>query len=68
MTTKSFNYWWVYVIHYRIVTKIIHDTCNKFIWATTWQNQQSDSAQSENLDQPGNPLYAWRKLGSLATY
>ena len=25
------------------------------IWATTWQNQQNDSAPSEDSDQPGHP-------------
>ena len=34
------------------------DTCSfmvKLIWATTWQNQQSDCAPSEDSDQPGHP-------------
>ena len=26
------------------------------IWASTWQNQQSDCAPSEDTDQPGHPL------------
>ena len=26
-----------------------------FIWAISWQNQQSDCAPSENSDQPGHP-------------
>ena len=26
-----------------------------FIWAATWQNQQSDCAPSEDSDQPGHP-------------
>ena len=25
------------------------------IWATTWQNQQSECALSEDSDQPGHP-------------
>ena len=30
-------------------------------WATTWQNQQSDCAPSEDSDQPGHPFSAqWR--------
>ena len=44
-------------------------------WAATWQNQQSDCAPSEDLDQPGHPpslikskLSAWRNVGSLATH
>ena len=47
----------------------------KFIWAKTWQNQQSDCAPSEDSEQPGHSpsligssLSAWRKLGSLATH
>ena len=27
----------------------------KYIWATSWQNQQNDCAPSEDSDQPGHP-------------
>ena len=37
-------------------------------WAATWQNQQNECAPSEDSDQPGHSLSAWRKLGSLATH
>ena len=38
-------------------------------WATTWQNQQSDHAPSEDSDQPGHPpslirVFAVRSIGS----
>ena len=35
----------------------IHEstTANQSYWATTWQNQQSDCAPSEDPDQPGHP-------------
>ena len=29
--------------------------CILIIWGTTWQNQQSDCAPNEDLDQPGHP-------------
>ena len=48
------------------------------IWAATWQNQQNNSASSEDSDQPGHPpicpiwsessLFAWINLRSLATH
>ena len=43
------------------------------IWAAIRQNQQSECAPSEDLDQPGHPrsessLSAWRNIGSLATH
>ena len=36
---------------------MIKDCCrmNLFIWAATWQNQQSDCASSEDSDQPWHP-------------
>ena len=37
------------------------------IRAATWQNQPNECAPGEDSDQPGHPLSAWRKLGSLAT-
>ena len=46
--------------------QVLHITRAK--WAATWQNQQSGCAPSEDSDQPGHPLSAWRKLGSLATH
>ena len=40
-----------------------------FIWATTWQNQQNESATSEHSDQPGHPpsllrVFDVRSMGS----
>ena len=39
------------------------------IWAATWQNQQNESAPSEDSDQPGHPpslikVFAVRSMGS----
>ena len=34
--------------------KIMHSKC-LYIWATIWQNQQSECAPSEDSDQPGHP-------------
>ena len=34
-------------------------------WAVTWQNQQSDCAPSEGLDQPGHPLSLIRVFAVL---
>ena len=49
----------------------IFTTCMKgfiTIWYTTWQSQQNECAPSEDTDQPGHSLSAWRNLGSLATH
>ena len=56
--------------------EIVLDSCEQFrtrqteIWAATWQNQQSDSAPSEDSDQPGHPpslirVFAVRLMGSF---
>ena len=42
----------------------------KNIWAATWQNQQNESAPSEDSDQPGHPpslirVFAVHSMGSL---
>ena len=41
----------------------------KIIWATTWQNQQSDCVPNEDSDQPGHSpslirVFAVRLMGS----
>ena len=50
-------------------------TAGKSIWATSWQTNKMACASSEDSDQLGmcpvwseSLLYAWRKLGSLATH
>ena len=43
--------------------------CHNAIWATAWENQQSDCAPSEDSDQPGHPpslirVFAVRSMGN----
>ena len=52
-----------------IVSVPDHCLSNYFIWATTWQNQQTECAPSEDSDQPGHPpslirVFAVRSMGS----
>ena len=37
------------------MTREVTETWNSTLWATTWQNQQSDCAPSKDSDQPGHP-------------
>ena len=55
-------------ILHKASTGIIHDLAReKQRWAETWQNQQSECAPSEDLDQPGH-LPVWSESSLCAQW
>ena len=69
---EQVSYWTVsYLVFcgFNVKWKIVNIRDCEWIWAASWQNQQSDCASSEDSDQPGHPpilirVFALHSMGS----